>query len=142
MTEFLGDTTCRVGQSVASDINDCNSYVRRLLAGTGLEIPKPLSNILAASDRWQGVQQELRVSIKYVGYLADGDPKPQVVKLHLEERCKRKSNMKREAYSLALAALVAVLLVGIIVSLGLPSLFVDVNQPVIQRGMFWRRLVY
>ena len=101
-TEFFEDANYRVGESSASDINDCNTYVRRLLAAMNMELPKRLSNILAGSDRWQGVQRNLNVDIKYVGYLSDGNPKPQVIKLQLEEGCEGGSKMKREACSLTL----------------------------------------
>ena len=50
-TEFFEDANYRVGESSASDINDCNTYVRRLLAAMNMKLPKRLSNILIDSNR-------------------------------------------------------------------------------------------
>lgn len=96
------DANYWVGESFASDIKDCNTYVRRLLAAMNMELSKPLSNILADLDRWQVVQRKLNMYIKYVGYLSDGNPKPHVIKLQSEEGCEGGSKMKREACSLTL----------------------------------------
>ena len=100
---FFDDANYRVGETFALDINDCNTYVRRLVAGMNMELPKRLSTILEGSDRWQGVQLRLNVDIKYVAYLSNGNPKPQVIELQSEEGCEGGSKMKRRACSLTLS---------------------------------------
>ena len=51
ITEFFDDVNSRVGESFISDINDCNIYVRRLLAVINIELLRSLRDILVGSDR-------------------------------------------------------------------------------------------
>ena len=45
-TEFFDDANYQVGESSPSDINDCNTYMWRLLPAINMELPARLANIL------------------------------------------------------------------------------------------------
>lgn len=91
-TEFFEDAQYRIGSAYASEINDCNTYVRRLLGAMNVEsVPQRLSDLLLGAEKWQGVQGSSKVDISKIAYLADDNPKPTVINLLGEEGCTRKT---------------------------------------------------
>ena len=96
--EFFDDPEYRTGPQYKGSINDCNTYVKKMVSQLGAKLPDDLQKLLDGAERWAvecPKAQTLKVEVKAVAYLdldSDGIPRQQVLRT---DACAAEKKAKR-----------------------------------------------
>ena len=103
--EFFDDPTYRTGPKFKgvdgkpSTVNDCNTFVKKMVAGLGAKLPDDAQKLLDGAERWATEcpkAQTLEIEVKAVAYLdidEHGNPRQQV--LRTDAACAAPQKAKR-----------------------------------------------